>query len=259
MTRFRLSGRRVALLALLALAVPLPAFALSGGDAAAQSLSVSASLGGCGLAETTIMCQINASWSALDDADYYTASVSGPDGSVTDFGSVGSGSASVYVPYVGDGSYSVQVTAWGEPVDPGEKPQIIARENSSSATATPQPGEESNPGESDPGRESATPETGSQNPAAPVETPGEGSVDPTTPTDPAEPTDPTITTPVEPTPVEPTPPPQCTTTTPDPAPTVAAQAGTSAGAGTGTDTGAGAEQATTPEPPPDPPSDPACG
>ena len=126
MHRVRIIG-----LALLALAVPQLAF---GGDqppTAPATLSVSASLDGCGLAEAAIVCQIDASWNALDGADYYTVSVTRPDGSVVDAGQGAGTSRSVFVPYVGAGTYSVQVAAWGTP--PGEdEPEVVAREQAMS-------------------------------------------------------------------------------------------------------------------------------
>lgn len=242
----RIRGRRPLLYALLALVVPLPAFALTGGDATAQSLSVSASLGGCGLAQTTIMCEIDASWNSIEGADYYTASVSAPDGSVTDFGNVGSGSASVYIPYAGDGSYSVQVTAWGQPPKPNAKPQVIAREVSS---PTPNPGQnaaQNDPGKSNPGRDSAKPETGSATTASPVGANPGG--DAAQPTDSVQPTDPT-------TPVDPTPPSDCQSTPPT---TTAPAAPTGDSTRTSAD-GQTGQSAAPPTPEPDPPPvDPAC-
>ena len=100
-------SRRTILLALLALAVPLPAFALSGGETSEPAgISVSASLGDCGLAESRIVCQIDASWNAVEGAD-------------------------VRDPERGAGTYSVQVSAWGTP--PGdEEARVIARDRSTS-------------------------------------------------------------------------------------------------------------------------------
>lgn len=124
---------RPLVLALLALAVPLPALALTDGKPepavpAHVEMAVSASLGKCGLAETQIVCQINASWDAVEDADYYTVSVTRPDGSVVDYGETGSPGTSLWVPYVGSGTYSVEVAAWGTPEDDAE-PRVIARDH----------------------------------------------------------------------------------------------------------------------------------
>ncbi len=125
--------RRVLLVAALAalVVVPLRAFGVVGGDPG--GLSVSASLGGCGVAGEGIVCQIDVSFTGVEDADYYTASVTRADGSVQDLGTVGSGegggSASVSVPYVGAGTYSVTVSAWGTPDDEaGGKAELLERD-----------------------------------------------------------------------------------------------------------------------------------
>jgi hypothetical protein len=138
--------RRVLLLALLALAVP--PFALGGEEppSGPAELSVTASLGGCGLVNTAIVCQIDAGWSPLEGADYYTVSVTRPDGSVVDAGEVTGTGRSVFVPYVGPGTYAVEVAAWGTP--PGdEEPEVLVREKTLSTSSdadgavTQQPGE----------------------------------------------------------------------------------------------------------------------
>jgi hypothetical protein len=138
--------RRVLLLALLALAVP--PFALGGEEppSGPAELSVSASLAGCGLVNTAIVCQIDAGWSPLEGADYYTVSVTRPDGSVVDAGEVAGTGRSVFVPYVGSGTYAVEVAAWGTP--PGDDdPEVLVREKALSTSSdtggsvTQQPGE----------------------------------------------------------------------------------------------------------------------
>lgn len=73
-----------------------------------------ASLGGCEPAGGAYHCQIDASFSGPSEADYYTASVTGPDGSTQDFGTVPAGSASVWPTYTGDGTYTVTITAWDD-------------------------------------------------------------------------------------------------------------------------------------------------
>jgi hypothetical protein len=128
--------RRIMTLALIALVVPFPALALDGGEgdtsSSPASLNVTASLAGCGLAGSQIMCQINAGWNSLEGAENYSVSVIGADGSVMDVGSVTGQGTSVSVPYTGSGTYTVQVTAWGTP--PGEEedgtPEVIARSTS---------------------------------------------------------------------------------------------------------------------------------
>lgn len=124
--------RRMRIIALSLLALGVPAFAFGGEQApSGGSLSVSASLGGCGLANAAIVCRIDASWSAFEGADYYAVSVTRADGSVVDVGQGAGTSRSIFVPYVGPGTYSVQVSAWGTP--PGEEePEVLAREKSMS-------------------------------------------------------------------------------------------------------------------------------
>jgi hypothetical protein len=120
--------RRVLLYAGLALAVPLPAFALDAGSGPA-SLSVQASLAQCGIASSSVVCEVSTTFNRLPEADYYTASVTAPNGNVQDFGTVAEGggagraSAGLWVAYAGSGDYTVTVSAWGQP-DRGQ-PQVI--------------------------------------------------------------------------------------------------------------------------------------
>lgn len=118
--------RRTLLLALLAIAVPLPALAAEGSlTASPASLGVSTSLGSCGLAGSEIVCALKVSYSSLPGATSYSATVTRADGSVVDYGEVGAGGTTLWVPYVGSGTYSVRITAYGEPEPPeGEKPVI---------------------------------------------------------------------------------------------------------------------------------------
>ena len=124
-------------LALIALAVPIPALALDGGGAegsGSPGLSVTASLDSCGLADTQVMCKINAGWNSLEGADSYSVSVTSADGSVIDMGETAGQGTSVWVPYAGSGTYSVSVTAYGTP--PGEEddgtPEVLDRSTSMS-------------------------------------------------------------------------------------------------------------------------------
>jgi hypothetical protein len=114
--------RRAALYAALALAIPLPAFALTGEDAgdAPAGLDVSASLVGCGLAKSHIVCTIDATYGPVEGATSYSASVTAPNGAVTDYGAVEPGAAALTVPYAGNGTYSVRITAYGDPPGPAE-------------------------------------------------------------------------------------------------------------------------------------------
>ncbi len=132
--------RRIMGLALIALVVPFPALALDGGGTAPSyapgTLTVSASLDSCGLGGSQIMCKIDAGWNSLEGAENYTVSVTSADGSVIDLGSTTGQGTSVWVPYVGSGTYSVSVTAWGTPPDEEEvdAPEVIARSTSGEAS-----------------------------------------------------------------------------------------------------------------------------
>lgn len=126
--------RRALLYAALALCVPLPALAAlapEGEDAPAAtpaSLAVSVALDGCSAAGSAVACRLAIDYETLPDATTYTASVSRPDGSVVDLGTVGAGSASVWVGYVGDGVYTVEVSAYGDPEQPGAAASLLNRE-----------------------------------------------------------------------------------------------------------------------------------
>lgn len=118
---------RALLYAVLLLAVPLPALALEHGESAA-SLNVQASLGGCGVGDAAISCRIDVAFSRIADAEYYTASVTAPDGSVLELGMIASGgeggaSTSASVPFSGSGAYTVTVSAWG--YDERGRPNVI--------------------------------------------------------------------------------------------------------------------------------------
>ncbi len=118
--------KRTLILALLALAVPLPALAISDQSVDAEAgpavaaIPVSASLDTCGVLAVEIVCKINVSFPPVPGATSYSASVTAADGSVTDHGSVGAGAATLFVPYAGDGGYSVRIVAYGPPADPAD-------------------------------------------------------------------------------------------------------------------------------------------
>jgi hypothetical protein len=112
--------RRWLLLALLALAIPLPALGLSGSREttpapAPVALAVSTSLDSCGIADSQVVCKLDVSFNAIPGATSYTASVTRADGSVVDYGGVGAGGGSLWVPYTGSGGYSVRISAYGTP------------------------------------------------------------------------------------------------------------------------------------------------
>jgi hypothetical protein len=119
--------RRALLYAALALAAPVPAFALGlGGSASAGSLDAHASLDSCGIFEQQIVCKIDVGFNQVAGADRYTASVAAPNGSVADYGAVGPGGGSLWVPYAGDGTYTVTVDAWGQPQTENKPAHLVA-------------------------------------------------------------------------------------------------------------------------------------
>ena len=129
--------RRLIFYAALALAAPMPAFALELGSSpppGVGSLDAQASLDTCGLFENQIVCKIEVSYNAIAGADRYTASVAAPNGSVSDFGSVGAGGTSLWVPYSGDGDYSVTIQAWGTAPAPGRGREVVATEEVSTGS-----------------------------------------------------------------------------------------------------------------------------
>jgi hypothetical protein len=128
--------RRAILFAALALAAPVPAFALVGGSSGVGSLDAHASLDRCGVFQQQIVCKFDVSFNEIAGAERYTASVTAPDGSVSDYGSVGPGGGSLWVPYAGDGSYTVTVDAWGEPPKEGKPAELVATDDANAGGAT---------------------------------------------------------------------------------------------------------------------------
>ena len=125
---------RLLLYVALALLVPVPALAidqLGGPGSGSTSLDASASLDSCGLFENQIVCKIDASFNEVDGATSYTASVTAPNGAVSDYGDVGAGGASLWVPYVGNGTYTVEVQAWGTAPSKDKKPRLLASDKAS--------------------------------------------------------------------------------------------------------------------------------
>jgi len=108
--------RRTALYAALALLVPASAFALGNGAPGADGqLGVTASLDSCGIYQNAVVCKIDATFDQVDGATSYTASVTRGDGSVIDYGEIdGGGATSFWVPYSGNGTYTVQISAYGQ-------------------------------------------------------------------------------------------------------------------------------------------------
>jgi hypothetical protein len=169
--------RRTLLYALLALAVPLPALALTGGGAGSPGLAVGASLDSCGTAADQIVCKIDASWNSVPGATRYAARVTRPDGSVIDYGDVGAGGTSFWVPYVGNGTYTVTVAAYGSKRGSGE-PELLAKSSSDA-------GGKSNARRTAPAAGGAVATTDDPAGGPGAEEPGGEPTDPTDPTDPA--------------------------------------------------------------------------
>lgn len=123
---------KVAALAALALAAPaVPAFALPGEDGRGGGLAVSAQLRGCGDAGSGVVCEVDVSHGTVSGASRYEATVTGPDGSVTALGEVGPGGARVWVPYVGNGTYSVEVAAYGDADESKGERRVLESERAS--------------------------------------------------------------------------------------------------------------------------------
>jgi len=150
------------LLVVAALFVPLQAGALGG----SSGLSVSASLDYCGVNPGGVTCKIDASWSGVADAERYTGTITLADGSVTDMGTVGSGSGggatSLWFPYAGNGVYTVTITAWG--TDSDGKPKKVDEEK---AGAKVDPDEQDQAPKPDKTDKEASGDDGPKPPAAP--------------------------------------------------------------------------------------------
>jgi hypothetical protein len=203
--------RRVFLYAALALAIPLPAFALGEGvgESAPAALEVSVSLDRCGLLETEVVCKLDVSYGEVPGAVRYTASVTRADGSVVDYGDVGGGGTSLWVPYVGSGTYSVEIAAYGPPEQAGGRPELLSRDTSfaqgrapgrvspSQRTVTPQqaePSEAPDEGAGEPGAggepsgEPPAPECSEELEPPPLDSDGDGVPDAEEPSEEPEPT-----------------------------------------------------------------------
>lgn len=168
--------RKALAFSILALAVPLPAFAVqTATEGHEPSLAVSVSLDRCGLVATQITCRIDASWNPIEDADHYSVTVIRPDGSVSEMGDVEGTSASLWVEYTGSGNYSVEVSAWGNGAESellatqrvGKGPKKHRIGNFTIGTSGDRPG--TSPGPTGAGDDPAqTPATGPVNPEEPA-------------------------------------------------------------------------------------------
>jgi len=110
--------RRAIGLAALALVLMLPLPANAGTKPAPERvppalLMVSASLNSCDASGAQVQCKFSLSFESIPGASTYAASVTSADGSVTDLGNVAAGGGAVSVPYVGNGTYSFRISAYG--------------------------------------------------------------------------------------------------------------------------------------------------
>jgi hypothetical protein len=130
-------------LELLALAASTPALASADNateptDAARgpAALEVSTALDSCGTLADEVICKLDVSYNALPEAASYSAAVTRADGSVVDYGGVAAGGTSLWVPYVGSGTYSVRVTAYGAPEQPAGDEEVVSTEVTPTPTET---------------------------------------------------------------------------------------------------------------------------
>ena len=130
-------------LELLALAASTPALAsadkaMEPTDAARgpAALEVSTALDSCGTLADEVICKLDVSYNALPEAASYSAAVTRADGSVVDYGGVAPGGTSLWVPYVGSGTYSVRVTAYGAPEQPDGGKEVVSTEVTPTETET---------------------------------------------------------------------------------------------------------------------------
>lgn len=100
---------RLALIAFVATALTLPVTASS-----MPSFPVSTGFAGCDAGPTS--CRINVSFSPVAGAEGYAAGAQLPDGGSQSLGSVAPGGTTVTVPYRGNGTYVVTITALGRGV-----------------------------------------------------------------------------------------------------------------------------------------------
>jgi hypothetical protein len=126
------SRRLIIPLAALALLVPVGAVAL---DRGSSGLDITSSLEWCGVSGDTVFCNISASFNLLEDGEFYTATVTAPDSTVQDLGRVATGgegrtTASLWVPFAGNGAYIVEITAWTRDAD-GEATRVAKEKGSS--------------------------------------------------------------------------------------------------------------------------------
>jgi hypothetical protein len=145
--------RRRWIIPFVALALLMPVGALAVGGGGSEGLNIEASLERCGVAGDTVICELDVNFDRIDEGEYYTATVTRPDSTVQSFGSVASGgsdraAAELWVPYAGNGSYVVEITAWG--YDEEGRPEEITSESGESKASGEGTPKRERPGRSDP-------------------------------------------------------------------------------------------------------------
>jgi hypothetical protein len=177
--------RRALAYAVVALLAPIPALALDS-DEGQAAIEVGAALDSCGLVKQRVVCQLGVSYSPVEGATTYEVSVVGPDGS-TVTKSAGAGGTTVFVPYAGSGTYSIQVVAYGTDPDDEERREELSRGDAGVVRGG-APEQDSSSADLDASgdAEAAAPPTGSEQPAEPSEPPTE---EPEQPEEPEPPCD----------------------------------------------------------------------
>jgi collagen type VII alpha len=72
------------------------------------------------------VCRFAVSYNEVAGATSYTASVTAPTGAVSDYGAVSAGGTTLWAPYAGNGTYTVQIQAWGTPPSKDRKAPLVA-------------------------------------------------------------------------------------------------------------------------------------
>jgi hypothetical protein len=94
-------------------ALPGSASAADAGQADPVAIPLTATLGSCSETSGHRACQIEVAFDAVSAADSYEAVIRGPDGAELVSAAAQPGTNSYSVPYRGDGTYRVRITAFG--------------------------------------------------------------------------------------------------------------------------------------------------
>lgn len=162
-TRSHIDHRRAGFVSALLASLFIAAPALAGSNA----LSVEAGLDYCGLSGEQVVCKIDVGHERVAGAESYEVLITAPDGSAVASGALPAGGASIWLPYAGDGVYSVTVSALGPPrgVD---RPKALVAEEKAGVTDGDHKRDEGSAGPEG-GEQNVPP--GSDQPEAPIEAP----------------------------------------------------------------------------------------